>query len=447
REMRARILPGGAFGGTVSVPGDKSIAHRWLILAALASGRSELRGLPGALDVARTARVVGDVFPGSATELHAWQAHMEVEGSLQGGSVLEVEGSAREGMREPQGPLECGNSGTTMRLMAGVLGAGPFRSVLSGDESLRRRPMERVAEPLRRMGASIETSEGCAPMTITGGPLRGIRWEMPVPSAQVKSAIILASLGAEGETEIVEPAPTRDHTERALAFLGAPIVSDGGRIRVRAFRPQGFGGLVPGDPSSAAFLLAGAAIGGSELVVTGVGLNPTRTRFLAVLRRLGARVEEEPSTTSVGEPAGRIRIDRAGRLEGTAVSAGELPLVIDEVPALAVVAAHGDGETRFEGAAELRVKESDRLSGLAEGIRELGGEAEIQGDALVVAGGGLVGGSADARGDHRLAMALAVGALGASGPCEVDGIESASISFPGFVPTMRRLGASVEVEG
>lgn len=345
----------------------------------------------------------------------------------------------------PDGELDCANSATTMRLLAGVLAAAPFAVRLVGDESLSARPMDRVAEPLGAMGARVRTTAGHPPIEIEGGGLRGIRFDAPVPSAQVKSAILLAGLAADGETIVREPVPTRDHTERALASLGAPVLTDGAAVSVRRFQHEGFEGTVPGDPSSAAFLIAAAAVTGSELTVRLVGLNPSRLAFLEVMQRMGVPVEAWSIGHSLGEPIGDIRVHAAGPgLSGTTVTEEELPLVVDEVPALAAVAAHARGETWFLGARELRVKESDRLAGVAAGLAGLGGHAGDEGDDLVVAGGGLAGGRAEARGDHRLAMALAVAALGATGPCEVDGMEAAEVSFPAFVPAMRDLGARIE---
>ncbi len=266
-----------------------------------------------------------------------------------------------------------------------------------------------------------------------------------MPSAQVKSAVLLAGLAATGETTVVEPAPTRDHTERALAHLGAPIAFEPGRATVRAFRHEGFSGAVPGDVSSAAFLVAAAVLTGSALRVHGVGVNPSRTRFADVLERMGAAVRLEVEREELGEPVGTLEVEPGRALTGTTVEADELPLVIDEVPMLALVAAHARGETRFAGAGELRVKESDRLRALETTIRALRGDAEIEGGDLVVGGGGLRGGEAPATADHRIAMAVAVSALAAREPTTIDGIEAAEVSFPGFVPALRALGARVEV--
>ena len=331
-----------------------------------------------------------------------------------------------------------------MRLLAGVLAASPFTSVLVGDESLRGRPMDRVAEPLRQMGADVLTTDGHAPVQVTGGALRGIRFETPVASAQVKSAVLLAGLAAEGETTIVEPVRTRDHTERALLHLGAPVQSSGaGRVTVEAFQHGGFSAEGPGDVSSAAFLVAAAALTAGELTVSAVGLNPSRTRFIDVMGRMGVVIEHLQTGSELGEPVGDLHVAKCEGLRGTTVGPDELPLVIDEVPALAALAAHAVDATRFLGAGELRHKESDRLHGLARLVRSLGGHAAVEGNDLVVVGGGLAGGSAHAGGDHRIAMALAVAGLAARGPVEVEGMEAADVSFPGFLETLRGLGAQI----
>jgi 3-phosphoshikimate 1-carboxyvinyltransferase len=332
-----------------------------------------------------------------------------------------------------------------MRLLTGLLAAAPFESVLRGDASLTVRPMERVADPLRAMGADVRTNDGHAPVVVRGGPLQGIDHRTPVPSAQVKSAVLLAGLAAEGSTTLREPVPTRDHTERALAALGAPVEFEPGMASVRAFVHEGFAAAVPGDVSSAAFLVAAAVLTGTALAIGGVGLNPTRTCFVRVLERMGASLGFRIERMELGEPVGTLEVEPGPRLAGTTIEAAELPLVIDEVPVLAMMAAHASGQTRFEGAAELRVKESDRLGGLVEAIRALGGDADLEGDDLVVGGDGLAGGEAEARGDHRMAMALAVAALAARGPVAVDGIEAAEVSFPGFEELLVALGARLEV--
>ena len=308
------------------------------------------------------------------------------------------------------------------------------------------RPMERVATPLRAMGADVTTEDGHPPLRITGSELRGIRFEPDVPSAQVKSAVLLAALAAEGTTIIAERVPTRDHTERLFIALGAPIRSDGTDLLLEGpFQHEGFRGAVPGDPSSAAFLLGAAALTGGNVTILRVGLNPTRLRFLDVLRRMGLEVGVDVEGDELGEPIGRMHLGPGGGLRPVLVEADEMPLIIDEVPLLAALAAHADGPSRFEGGAELRVKESDRLSVLAEGIRSLGGEAVEEGDDLVVGGGGLAGGSARSAGDHRMAMAFGVMALAARAPSDIEGIESSAVSFPAFFRLLHSLGADIEV--
>jgi 3-phosphoshikimate 1-carboxyvinyltransferase len=331
-----------------------------------------------------------------------------------------------------------------MRLLTGVLAGCPFQSVLTGDESLRARPMERVAEPLRRMGATVQTTEGRPPIRVWGSDLRGIRLAPTTPSAQVKGAVLLAGIAAEGTTTVVEPVATRDHTERALAHLGGPIrVTADGAVSVEAFRHEGFSARVPGDVSSAAFLVAAAALTGGRITLERVGLNPSRTAFLAVMERMGVHTHTRVDDTELGEPVGALEVLPCDELLGTTVDPSELPLVIDEVPVLTALAAHAKGETWFLGAAELRVKESDRLGGLAQAVRALGGRAAAEADDLVVAGGGLGGGRVASGGDHRMAMALCVAGLGARSAVEVEGVEAADVSFPGFLEALRALGAQI----
>ncbi len=432
--MRLRIEPGTGLSGVTKVPGDKSIAHRWLILAGTAAGRSVLRGLPHALDV------------GSTAECLALLARSDAFATWAGGTseTLVVEGKGWAGLEAPPTTLYCGNSGTTMRMLAGVLAGCDFTGELTGDDSLTVRPMERVAEPLRLMGADVRTTDGHAPMTIRGGALKGMHYDLPVPSAQVKSALLFAGLRAEAATVVTEPAAGRNHTEVALTALGAPIEVHGNVISVSAFQHEGFEGDVPGDPSSAAFVMAAAAVTGSKVAVRDVGLNPTRTAFIDVMRRMGVRIGEQERWESLGEPAGVLEVEAGPALRAVVVTAESLPLVIDEVPVLAALAAHADGVSRFEGAGELRVKESDRLAGIADGIRGMGGDARVEQDTLVIGGGGLTGGDASGAGDHRIAMALAIAALGARGDCFVQGMESAEISFPGFVEVLVSLGARAE---
>jgi 3-phosphoshikimate 1-carboxyvinyltransferase len=454
--MRARVTPGAAVGGIAGVPGDKSISHRWLLMASIAAGRSRLEGLPRSLDTSSTAACLAQLAPGVRPALDAWVSSPVVAGEGDGSTwnrdpstldlgTLDLRGEGRDALHRPAGELDCGNSGTTMRLVAGLVSSSPFETVLIGDPSLSARPMERVARPLREMGAAVTTEDGHPPIRIRGSTLHGIRFEPEVPSAQVKGAVLLAALAAEGTTTVAERVPTRDHTERLLRVLGAPIRGEGTDVVLEGpFQHEGFRGAIPGDPSAAAFVLGAAALTGGDVTIQGVGLNPTRLHLLRVFERMGLQVEIEIEGEELGEPLGTMRLRPTRSLRPVDVPADELPLVIDEVPLLAGLAAHGEGPSRFRGAAELRVKESDRLSILAEGIRALGGEAVDEGDDLVVGGGGLAGGSVRSAGDHRLAMAFVVAALAARGPSAVDGVEIAAVSFPGFLPLLRSLGADVE---
>jgi 3-phosphoshikimate 1-carboxyvinyltransferase len=453
--MDVVVRPGSSLHGTIAVPGDKSIAHRWLILSVTATGSSRLLGVPPSLDVRSTASCLAALAPKArpSLDLLGGEASSAVEGSgstwneeveVPAFGPLEVQGEGRGGLQEPVRDLDCGNSGTSMRLLAGVLAAAPFRCVLTGDASLSGRPMERVASPLRAMGAEVETTDGHPPVSIGGGQLHGIRFEQSVPSAQVKSAVLLAGVAADGVTTVIEPAATRDHTERALAALGATVDRDGTIVSIRRFQHEGFEGRIPGDPSSAAFLIAGAALTGSPLTVRGVSLNPSRLHFLDVMERMGVRTRVDVEGSEVGEPVGTIEVEPSDGVRSVRVEADELPLVIDEVPVLAALAAHATSDSWFLEAAELRVKESDRLGAIANGIRALGGAAADEGSDLVIAGGGLEGGRADAGGDHRIAMALAIAALGSRTPCRIDGVDAADVSFPGFVGALRRAGADLE---
>jgi 3-phosphoshikimate 1-carboxyvinyltransferase len=460
--MRVRIAPGGRVEGVTRVPGDKSIAHRWLILAATASGRSRLLEVPASLDVRSTAACLASITRKARPVLDAWAGNdaaraeghrstwnVEVEdvATLRASASLEVEGEGRRGLIGPPDALDCGNAGTTMRMLMGIVASAPFRTVLVGDASLSSRPMERVAEPLRALGALVETTQGHAPVTVVGRGLTGTDFAPSLPSAQVKSALMFAGLDADGRTRVREPAPTRDHTERALLALGAPIEIAGPEVSVARFQHEGFSGVVPGDPSSAAFLVAAAALTASELTITGVGLNPTRIGFLEVMARMGIRTERVVRGEELGEPVGDLTLSGTGEIGSVRVEPSELPLVIDEVPVLAALAAHASSDSWFLGAGELRLKESDRLDGIAAGIRGAGGHSAVEGDDLVVAGGGLAGGTADARGDHRLAMALAVTGMAARAPVEIEGMECAEVSFPGFVRSLASLGAAIQPVG
>lgn len=418
------VTAGGPLRGELRVPGDKSVSHRALMLAALADGTSEITGLSGGADVAATAGAVEAL--GSVVE--------------PAGDALAVRGGT---LREPAGPLDVGNSGTSIRLLAGIAAGCPFTTVIAGDASVNRRPMDRVVEPLRLMGAEIEgVDDGRrAPLHITGGTLRGIRWEPPIASAQVKSAVLLAGLFADGETVVHEPVPSRAHTEEMLAAFGADVRTGGGEVAVRASRPDPFRFDVPGDPSAAAFWLVGAAIvPRSEVTVPDVYRGQGRDGFLRVLERMGADLSVE----STGDRRARVRC-RAGALRGVTVAADEVPGLIDEIPVLAVAAAVAEGPTRFEGVGELRHKESDRLRSVLDGLAALGASGTLDGDALVVAGGARPrGGSIDAGGDHRIAMAFCIGALAAPDGDEtvISGWCSVATSYPGFLDDLAACRAS-----
>jgi 3-phosphoshikimate 1-carboxyvinyltransferase len=403
--------------GRLKVPGDKAISHRYAIIAALASGPSRL----------------SNYAPGA--DCHSTLACLRALGVsvIEDGTTVTVMGRGLGRLGVPPAPLDAGNSGTTLRIMAGVLAGRPFRTTLTGDASLSRRPLERVAVPLRAMGASLETTDGHAPLTIVGGPLRGLRHELPVASAQVKTALLLAGLQADGRTTVREPMPSRDHTERMLPVFGAAVERSGleasvaGGTRLRAAAVD-----VPGDASSAAFLVVAALVlPDSEVRVEGVLLSPTRTAFLDVLRAMGGRLEvtlvsREP------EPVGTI-VARSSALRGTSVPPALVPSLIDEVPALAVAGAFAEGRFEVTQAAELRHKETDRIAALARGLAALGARVEERPDGLVVEGGRpLRGASVDSEDDHRIAMALSVAALGASGASEIVGADCVAVSFPSF---------------
>jgi 3-phosphoshikimate 1-carboxyvinyltransferase len=411
--------------GTCSVPGDKSISHRAAIIAALAHGASRIRGYSSAGDCSATLEV-----------LPALGARVERRGD-----DVTVTGPVDRATRDV-GCLDCRRSGTTMRLLAGVVAGMPVSAELTGDSQLLRRPMARVAEPLRAMGARFELFDGdTPPMTIRGGRLRGITYELPVASAQVKSAILLAGLRAEGTTSVIERVATRDHTERLLAAMGAGVDVRDGRIAVIASELDPLDVSVPGDLSSAAFVVAGAALSpGSDVVVEGVGINPTRTGFLDVLTRMGGEVTVEPGGVTVGaEPFGAVRV-RHAPLRATTVGQGEVPLIIDELPLVALLATQAEGTTEIRGAAELRVKESDRIAGLAAGLRGLGADVEALPDGFVVHGPTpLAGGTCDALGDHRLVAMFTIAGLVAREPVQVLTPERVADSFPSLDRTLQAL--------
>jgi 3-phosphoshikimate 1-carboxyvinyltransferase len=430
-EILETLVPARRIAGCLEVPGDKSISHRYAILAALADTPSRFTRFSNGEDAKATLACLRGLG-------------VEVRETADGAScTVEVDGRSWSGLRAPVGPLDAANSGTTLRLLAGVLATRPFRSVLTGDASLRRRPMGRILDPLERMGARVEAADGDRPpITILGGPLTGIEYRTPVPSAQVKSAILLAGLQAAGHTTVTEAAPTRDHTERALAAFGARVQYGPGWASVEPCSSlRGCAMSVPGDPSAAAFwCAAAAALPGSAVEILNVGLNPSRLAFLGVLVRAGARVETDLEGLEGGEPVGRIRVAHGARL-AVAIAPDEVPGLIDELPVLAALATHG-GSFTVSGASELRVKESDRIAGLVTGLRALGGDVEERADGFLVRGRRrLTGGHVDALGDHRLAMAFAVAALGAEGESTVAGAGAVAISYPGFFETLRGLCA------
>jgi 3-phosphoshikimate 1-carboxyvinyltransferase len=418
--MERTIRPARRLRGTIAVPGDKSISHRAAILNALAGGEAVVHNfLPGD-DCRSTLRVL--------QALGVDCALVERDDA----PMLRVRGGGLHGLREPGDVLDCGNSGTTMRLLAGVLAGQPFHAVLTGDASLRTRPMARVTRPLAEMGARIDGREGgrLAPLAVRGGGLRGIHYRPPEPSAQVKSAVLLAGLYAEGETVVEEAAPTRDHTERMLAAMGARIAGEGGAVRLTpgvALAPLSM--RVPNDISAAAFwMVAAAAHPDAEVRLTGVGLNPTRTG-----------IEEERIVG--GEPVGDVVV-RSSRLRGIEVAGDLVPRLIDEVPALAVAAACADGETIVRDAKELRVKESDRIATVAAELRRLGARVEERDDGMTIEGGTLAGGAVASHGDHRLAMALAAAGLVARGPTRLSDAGAVTISYPDFWEHLERFSAA-----
>jgi 3-phosphoshikimate 1-carboxyvinyltransferase len=426
--------------GTCRVPGDKSVSHRALLFGALCDGEVDIRGLGEGGDNRSTARA-----------LQALGVGIELTGT-----EARVRGVGFGGLGAAAAPLDCGNSGTTIRMMAGLLAGRPFETTLEGDASLTRRPMKRIAAPLRLMGARIDGRTDPArpgdvfpPLRVAGGALQGIRYELPVASAQLKSALVLAGLQARGRTEIREPAASRDHTERMLRFLGAPIAADPATNTI-VVDPEGWAGrlraapiTVPGDLSSATFLLVAALIvDGSDVTVENVGLNPTRTGALDVLQAMGAGLDIQQTGEAMGEPVGRVRA-RGRRLHGTRVD-GTLALrAIDEVPALAVAAALATGPTVFADLAELRIKESDRVAALARELGRAGVRVEERPDGLAIEGlsdRAPGGGRVTPEHDHRIAMAGAVLGLAADGETTVPADDIAT-SFPTFADTLRALGA------
>jgi 3-phosphoshikimate 1-carboxyvinyltransferase len=415
-----KLDPAASLHGHIAVPGDKSVSHRSVLLGAIADGETGVRGFGRSADTESTIAAVRSL----GVTVHDDDV-----------DTLRVEGAGLRGLREPVDPIDCGNSGTTFRLLAGILAGQQGRFVLTGDESLSRRPMERIAEPLRLMGASVESTEGTPPLTIAGGELNGIRYELPVASAQVKSAVLLAGLYAAGRTTVVEPLPTRDHTELMLEAAGANIRRQQRRVSVGPAERLRLGEVVvPGDFSAAApFVVAASLLPGSELTIHDVGLNPRRTGLLDVLGRMGARITIFHRHRSGGEPVGDLEV-RSAELTATSVTADEVPLLVDELPLFALAAACARGESRVEGARELRVKETDRIETVTSSLRALGVRITATEDGFVVRGvpTRFRGGSMDSHGDHRIAMLGAVAGLVSRDGVELGDWQAVAVSFPGF---------------
>jgi len=428
------VRPGGALRGAVRVPGDKSISHRSIMLGSIARGTTHITGFLEGEDALATMNIFRALG-------------VPIEGPARG--EVAVHGVGMHGLQAPQRVLDCGNSGTSMRLAAGVLAAQPFDSELDGDASLRRRPMRRVADPLALMGARIETAEGGRPpLRIRGNPrLRAIDYALPVASAQVKSALLLAGLYAAGTTRITEPAPTRDHTERMLGGLGYAIRREGATVALAGGGELHAAAIeVPTDISSAAFFMVGASIApGSDVILEHVGVNPTRTGAIDILRLMGAALEVTNEREVGGERVADVRV-RAAALRGIEIPERLVPLAIDEFPVLFVAAACASGRTVLRGAAELRVKESDRIQVMADGLAALGVRAEPTADGIVIEGAALRGGTVESHGDHRVAMAFAMAGLAASGPVVIRDCANVATSFPGFVGLSRRAGLGIEEE-
>lgn len=429
------VHPAAALAGTPALPADKSVAHRVALFSALADGESEIVGFSDAADPHSTLACLRAL----GAKVDTREDHLGADGT----PSLFVRGHGLSGLRAPDGPLDCGNSGTTMRLLAGVLAGQPFDATMIGDASLSARPMGRIATPLRAMGAEIDLTDGHAPVTVRGHRLSPITYRLPVASAQVKSAVLLAGLFADGTTTVVEPIATRDHTERMLELS---VMEVGGERHVSveggtAVRPRKW--IVPRDVSAAAFfLVAGSIAEAATIQLSGVGLNPTRSGVLDVLRAMGADIRVQNERERGGEPLADLRIEAPGGLTGIEIGGAIVPNLIDEIPVLAVAAAYAEGRTVIRDAEELRVKETDRIAATAAFLRAMGAAVEERPDGLVIDGGRpLHGAEVDARHDHRIAMAAAVAALGASSPTTIRGAEAAAVSFPAFWDALESVAA------
>ena len=431
--MQFNVTPSPVGDAKVTVPGDKSISHRALLLGSIAHGRSDISGFLAGEDCLCT--------------LQAMRA-MGVEINQPAATEMSIQGVGLRGLTKPSAALDLGNSGTAIRLMTGLLSGQDFDSVLTGDESLSGRPMGRIIKPLSQMGARIESDEGKPPLRVFGvSSLKSIDYDMPVASAQVKSAVLLAGLYATGSTSVTEPAVTRDHTERMLRAMGADVDTKDHRISMAGGQPLSACQVdVPADLSSAAFVILATLLSESaDTLITNVGINPTRTGVIDILRGMGANIALENSRVLGEEPVADIRV-RSSRLHGGAVDPAMVSLAIDEFPVLFVAAAAAEGETVFSGIGELRVKESDRIAAMAAGMRELGITVDESPDGAVVHGGRFTGGSVESFGDHRVAMSLAIAGTVASDTVVVKDVDAVDTSFPGFADCMAAIGAEIRCE-
>ena len=423
------VQPGGKLAGQTRVPGDKSMSHRSIMLGSIAEGVTHVKGFLQAEDALATLQAFRDMG-------------VVIEGPENG--EVTIHGVGKHGLKAPTKPLYLGNSGTSMRLLSGLLAGQAFDTVLTGDKSLSGRPMKRVTAPLAQMGAEIATTEsGTAPLHIKGkaGNLKGIEYVMPIASAQVKSCLLLAGMYAQGQTTTIEPAPTRDHTERMLAGFGYPIKQDGNKATISAEGKLTATEIdVPSDISSAAFFLVGASIAaGSDVTLKHVGINPTRTGVIDILRLMGANIEVLNPRVVGGEPVADLHVT-ASRLKGIDIPEELVPLAIDEFPVLFVAAACAIGQTRLSGAKELRVKESDRIQVMADGLQILGIDAQPTEDGMIINGTPIGSGSVESHGDHRIAMAFSIAGLRASGPITIHDCENVNTSFPEFKNLATQLG-------
>lgn len=427
------VQPGGKLSGHIRVPGDKSISHRTIMLGSLAEGTTEVTGFLEGEDALATLAVFRSMG-------------VQIEGPDKGN--VTIHGVGMHGLKDPQKNLDVGNSGTSIRLLSGLLAGQSFGVTMSGDSSLAKRPMLRVTDPLSLMGAKIDTLEGKPPLSIhSGNTLKGIDYQLPMASAQVKSCLLLAGMYADGETSVTEPAPTRDHTERMLKGMGYDVKVDGNKVTIR-----GGGKLtaakidVPADISSATFFMVGAAIApDSDITLQHVGINPTRIGVINILRLMGADISLSNEKETGGEPVADIRV-RYAPLHGIEIPEDQVPLAIDEFPAIFIAAACADGQTVLTGAEELRVKESDRIQVMADGLQALGIDAEPTADGMIIQGGLIGSGEVTSHGDHRIAMSFAMAGLQAGGSILINDCANVATSFPGFVELAQQAGLNIETQ-